>query len=206
MRHNSGQVILVISIISLLLFILLSTQVMGINSMTIVDLVVNLKINLIQSPGLTGLMIVITSIGSEICLTIFAVALYIFMLHRKKIRNSMIIVSAMITGLLLQVLIKSFVQRPRPENALVNMSSFSFPSGHTLMSTIFFIVFIYSIKNEIKAKALRMILISISIILIPLIAFSRIYLNVHYLTDIIGGFLLGLFIVTFFIFLIEKKR
>jgi undecaprenyl-diphosphatase len=72
-----------------------------------------------------------------------------------------------------------------------DVSGFSFPSGHALISVVFYGLFIHMVWHEVKTKWLRTALITVLGILILLIAFSRIYLRVHYASDVIAGIAVG---------------
>lgn len=106
----------------------------------------------------------------------------------------MFAVSMLASGLLIYI-IKEIVQRARPENALILESGFSFPSGHALISVVFFGFLIYFALKNMKNKSAK---ITISIILIAVILFigkSRLILNVHWFSDVLAGFFLGLAIL-----------
>jgi len=106
-------------------------------------------------------------------------------------------------GLSFESIIKIILQRVRPENALIKISEYSFPSGHATVSIIFFSILLYSFKEDIKNKVLKNIFIISNIIIILLIGFSRIYLNVHWFSDVIGGFSLGLFLLTLLVLIFK---
>lgn len=85
---------------------------------------------------------------------------------------------------------KLIVARPRPEIALIKIpSSYSFPSGHTLTSIVFYTILFYLLTYHMKHKRVFM---TIGFIFALLIASSRVYLGVHYFSDVIGGLIIGI--------------
>lgn len=103
-------------------------------------------------------------------------------------------------------MLKKIVKRVRPEHLmLVEETGFSFPSGHAMLIFAFGALAIHFIWKTIQNKPLKIALISIVSALIGLVGFSRIYLGVHYLTDIIAGFLCSFVIVMAFIMLYNTK-
>ncbi|MBS3171214.1 phosphatase PAP2 family protein [Candidatus Woesearchaeota archaeon] len=108
----------------------------------------------------------------------------ISMFKNNKIKNFLKLWSSFLSAGLLVYILKILVQRPRPLINLIEASNSSFPSGHT---TIMFALFPIICKNF---KEIRYFWLFISI----LVAFSRIYLGVHHLSDIMGGIILGLLV------------
>ena len=101
-------------------------------------------------------------------------------------------------------ILKNIVARKRPEEFfLIIEKGFSFPSGHSMVSTAFYGFFIYLLYKYYKDKK-KYILIGINIILIPLIMFSRVYLGVHYLSDIIAGCLISIIYLIIYIRIINR--
>lgn len=99
---------------------------------------------------------------------------------------------------------KLIVRRPRPLEAIITIpKSFSFPSGHTLTSIIFYILLWLIITNNSK-KSLKIITLILLIIFISMIGISRIYLGVHYFSDVIGGIILS-FPILLIVINISKK-
>lgn len=97
---------------------------------------------------------------------------------------------------LLSVAIKAFFQRPRPPliSRLVHETSFSFPSGHSLSTAAFFMVWVilFSRAASNEPRWVRIAWIIIAPTLMLAIGGSRIWLSVHYFSDVYGGFVLGM--------------
>lgn len=97
-----------------------------------------------------------------------------------------------LTGILV-ALLKNVYQRPRPTiQHLVEEGGFSFPSGHALASTLVVGVLVIIVSQRVKNRHLRHLLQVLLMVFILTIMISRVYLGVHYPTDVLGSFLLGL--------------
>ena len=132
----------------------------------------------------------ITNFGGAIFLIILTITLFI-LIKNKKIWLSIILNLIVITGL--NQILKNILQRPRPtEYRLIEETGFSFPSGHSMVSMAFYGYLIYLIYKYVKNKDLKWISIVLLSILICSIGISRIYLGVHYTSDVLGGFLISL--------------
>lgn len=149
----------------------------------------------------------ITNFGGAIFLIIATIILFI-LIKNKKIGFSIILNLAVVT--ILNQLLKNILQRPRPtEFRIVEETGFSFPSGHSMVSMAFYGYLIYLIYRYVKNKYLKWILIVLLSILICTIGISRIYLGVHYTSDVLGGFLISISYLVIYIsavnkFLLEK--
>lgn len=144
----------------------------------------------------------ITNFGGAIILIGLAFMLFIF-IKNKKIGVSIISNLAIIT--LLNQLLKRIVQRPRPtEFRIVEESGYSFPSGHSMVSMAFYGYLIYLIYKYVKNKYLKWISIILLSILICSIGISRIYLGVHYTSDVLGGFFISISYLIIYISAVNK--
>lgn len=151
----------------------------------------------------------ITNFGGATFLIVVAIIL-LLLLKNKKIGIS--ITANLIIVTILNLLLKSILQRPRPtEFRIVEETGYSFPSGHSMISMAFYGYLIYLSYKYIKNKYLKWTTIILLSILICAIGISRIYLGVHYTSDVLGGFLISISYLVIYIsatnkFLIEKTK
>lgn len=132
----------------------------------------------------------ITNFGGVLVLVVTTIILLIS-IKNKKIGLSIFANLCMITGL--NVLLKQIVQRPRPtEYRIITETGYSFPSGHSMISMAFYGFLIYLIYQYVKNKYLKISLIAFLSILIISIGISRVYLGVHYTSDVIAGFCIAI--------------
>ena len=149
----------------------------------------------------------ITNFGGAIFIAMVAIFLAII-IKNKKIAISILANLVIITGL--NQLLKRILQIARPtEYRIIQETGYSFPSGHSMISMAFYGYLIYLIYKNVKNKYIKWISISLLSILICLIGISRIYLGVHYTSDVLGGFLISISYLVIYIsavnkFLIEK--
>lgn len=151
---------------------------------------------------LTNIFKFISFICSPKFMILVNVCLFIFIILKKKYKLFLINVAS-IASVIVNNIIKIIIKRERP-NFLVlsNETSYSFPSGHSMISILFFGSIIYLVnKYNIKYKKTITILLSIFIILVGL---SRLYLGVHFLTDVIGGYLCGFIALIIIIMIFER--
>ncbi len=149
----------------------------------------------------------ITNFGGAIFLIIATIILFI-LIKNKKIGFS--IISNLVIVTILNQLLKNILQRPRPnEFRIIEETGYSFPSGHSMVSMAFYGYLIYLIYRYVKNKYIKWTLIVSLSILICTIGISRIYLGVHYTSDVLGGFLISISYLVIYIsavnkFLLEK--
>lgn len=144
----------------------------------------------------------ITNFGGAIFVISLTTILF-FVIKDKKIGISIIANLGIVT--ILNQIIKFIMQRPRPtEFRIIEETGYSFPSGHSMVSLAFYGYLVYLIYKYINNKHLKRTLIIILSILICVIGVSRIYLGVHYTSDVLGGFLISLAYLIIYIELVNK--
>lgn len=124
------------------------------------------------------------------------VAIAILMLLRKK-QEAFFFAITLISGEIIKELLKFIIQRPRPDAslALIQEGGYSFPSGHAMMSVVFYGMVGYFIYKLCRKKWQKIIISITTLIIIFLIGFSRIYLGVHWTSDVIAGWLIGFLVL-----------
>jgi len=163
------------------------------------DLWLNQNIDSIWQPWLNKLMIFITNIFSPESLLVIAILAAIYFFIKKNWYNSVLIFISSAGGLILGAIAKQLINRPRPSESLISETGLSFPSQHAVMALIFFSLVMLIFTKKIKNKLLKSLFIFSNLFLIILVGWSRVYLKVHYFSDVIVGFALGLFWLTFLI-------
>lgn len=144
----------------------------------------------------------ITNFGGAIFVISLTTILF-FVIEDKKIGISIITNLGIVT--ILNQIIKFIMQRPRPtEFRIIEETGYSFPSGHSMVSLAFYGYLIYLIYKYINNKHLKRTLIIILSVLICIIGVSRIYLGVHYTSDVLGGFLISFAYLIIYIELVNK--
>ncbi len=153
-------------------------------------------------PSVTPIAIVITNLGGAIVICTLTIIL-LLLIKNKKI--SFCILLNLVIATILNILLKNIVQRPRPnEFKLISETGYSFPSGHSMISMAFYGFLIYLIYKYFKNKKLKIVLIIFLSILIILIGVTRIYLGVHYTSDVIAGFLISVCYLIIYTSLVKK--
>ncbi len=161
--------------------------------------------NLIESSGLDVFMIAITELGSVWFVTAFSMAVVGFLWFKERDKLGILFfLIAVGGGAVLTLLLKSLYARERPSiNPAIDAIGFSFPSGHSMGSVIFYGFVMYLVLRSGKSKVFKGIAISLLGMLIALIGISRIYLSAHYPSDVLAGFTAGAIWLTLSILALE---
>lgn len=185
-----------IAALSLLTFLVLLPSVLKIDHISDFDLLVETKIASMWSPTLVSFFLVVTQLGNIFFLLPLSLILFLFLLSKKHMYESYLLLLSMFTGALFVLILKELTKIPRLASGLVTENSFSFPSGHTTLTTIFFLMLGYLLRHHIKNPVTRFIFEAFCVAVVVLVGLSRIYLNVHRPSEVVAGFLLGVFCVS----------
>jgi len=152
----------------------------------------------------------ITAMGDKIGIGIVAIlALGWLLIKKRNYVGAAALALSTAIGNEVSKLFKDFFERPRPDlEHLVSVKSYSYPSGHAMVGMIVYFMIAYLLMEEARSKAGKVIIAVITAILLLLIGASRIILQVHYPSDVLGGYALGYLWVVIWILLYNyfKKR
>ena len=198
-RNNKYKFIILIFLFLLLIILVTSNNINWLDN-NIYNFLIGFKSEL-----LTKIMKIITFFADPI--TIISFCLIAGILYLLKYYLSIYLILTTIISTFTNLLLKNVIRRDRPTILrLVDASGYSFPSGHAMGSICFYGFIIYMIKKSNINNKIKTTINTFLSILIFLIGLSRIYLGVHYASDIIGGFILGYIILAGIITLINQKE
>lgn len=195
-------VVLLITVITII-----TTKITIKRELLIDNIAYNLIVLKLRNNNLTPIMKLITELSNTRTIIIIAIILTIIVSISKNIKiASLIPINLGIIAIINQIL-KFIFRRPRPMGfRLIDIGGFSFPSGHAMGSTAFYGLLIYLSYKLIKNKTLRYLSIITNTLIIILICISRIYLGVHYCSDVVVGVSLSIIYLIIFIYIINKYQ
>ena len=185
-------------LLSLLVFIIIIAIIVfltrkPLRQLKFIDLSIFDKVSRMESRGLSRFMLFITFLGKHpFLIPANLLLIFYFLFVRRHSWFSVRVAAISLSSLLLMLVLKKLFRRKRPlEPLLKAVRGLSFPSGHAIMSVSFFGLLIYILNNTMNDPVVLTILTVLLVILIFLIGFSRIYLRVHYASDVFSGFVIG---------------
>lgn len=155
---------------------------------------------------LNHMMVGITYLGNSQNI-IFICMILLFLARSRRIYGFPLAITACFS-VTIQTLAKVAIQRPRPDLSqfLITQGGYSFPSGHSCTGLVFYGLFAYLALHNVKDRKLARSIAAAFICLIILIGISRVYVGVHYPTDVLGGWSLGISILMVAIEIIDRIR
>ncbi|MFW6282652.1 MAG: phosphatase PAP2 family protein [Minisyncoccales bacterium] len=201
-NYKKNTAFLLAIFVFLTIFILLSKTLFSL--FFPLDNIVNNYFNDLRNISFLVILIkTISHLGDWKILLTLSVVLTFIISRKSKFDSGVFIIAFLFTGGLVYTL-KEFFQRARPEG-LIEATTFSFPSGHTALSIVFYGFIAYFSYRYVKTP-LRKIIIFLSITLILFIGFSRIFLGIHWLSDVLASVVISGSILLIGIWIIENQK
>jgi undecaprenyl-diphosphatase len=149
--------------------------------------------NPLGGPFTEQTMIELTSFGDNAVLFVVTGAVALYLLLAGKRGLALLALGASISGAVLTTVLKGFFDRPRPDFVahVVEATSASFPSGHAMMSAVVYLTLGGMLAAAQKTRRLQAFALGFAILLTLMVGFTRIYLGIHYPTDVLAGWALG---------------
>lgn len=140
----------------------------------------------------TTIISYLTDIGGVATICILTVVVIIALLFMRKVDIAIWFGgTVLIGGALIPSIIKNIVQRPRPTFKLIEQGGFSFPSGHATGSTVFYGMLAFFLILYVSKRWLRIMIPILALSIVLFVMYSRVYLGVHFPSDVVAGFLIG---------------
>ncbi len=201
---------LLISAMMLTAFVELAWETMFHQTTDVFDMIMIWLTRYFASPRVDQVMIFITDLGYGKPYFLIVSAIFLLILYLKRWREAAGLAICLAGGAVLNLLLKNLFERARPELfRLVEATGYSFPSGHAMVSLCFYGMAAFLLARGLKRWQGRVLVISAAGLLIAAIGVSRVYLGVHYPTDIAAGYAAGSMWLAFCISLLmwwEKER
>lgn len=183
---------LLLPLACLLVIALLAWQVLSAGPVTVLDARLTLWFAGNRQPWLDAFMLAVAN-GHDTVRLLGATVLIAFWRIWRQQQRDLAYLAAVPAGMLLNVGLKILFARPRPvlEDPLVHLSTFSFPSGHAVGSTVFYGALCALVLAHARHRGTRALAIGVAVAMVLLVCFSRVYLGAHYLSDVLAGVCVG---------------
>lgn len=193
-----------IIIILILIIFIITLRVITTEELIIDTMAYNLFVEKLRSPNLNKVMLLVATLSNTPVTVIFIIILLI-LIKDKKIALTIPVNLLLIT--IINQILKLIIQRPRPIGyRLIEIGEYSFPSGHAMTSMALYGFLIYLSYKLIKNKNLKIFFITACILIIIIIGISRIYLGVHYCSDVLAGWSISIIYLIIYINILKSHK
>jgi undecaprenyl-diphosphatase len=150
------------------------------------------------SPTVVLIATLVTNIGSAIVCLVLGLLIALYYAFRRRWRSAGIMFLSVVSTALITGMLKDFFLVARPQDSIITMlaDDYGFPSGHASMAAAFFVIIAYMCARTIHSRTKRELAIVACVLAIIAIGLSRLVLNVHWASDVTGGWSLGIFCAT----------
>jgi membrane-associated phospholipid phosphatase len=172
----------------------ISEDIINHEPLTTADAQLSMWLHTHGSPVLTRFLWIVTSLHSTLAVSCVAVIVGLYLLWRRQPYWVAALWLSVFGGMLLNKLLKYVFHRARPhfDDPILTLTSYSFPSGHTMMATVLYGAMAAYLIAKTPDWRLRLLIVFLATFLIALVGFSRIYLGAHYLSDVLGAMAEGI--------------
>jgi len=176
------------------LFAVIAENVVTADRLTVIDADVTAWLHAHRTPLVTAVLMVITHLHGTVAATILTIGAFFLMRRRGYRAQALAMVLSVFGGMLLNVTLKNVFLRARPhfDNPILTLTSYGFPSGHTMMATCFYGALGAIAIANLRKWGWRVVAGVAASFMILLVGFSRIYVGAHYLSDVLGAMAEGL--------------
>lgn len=190
MKNNERKLFL--SLLLIIIFLLVGFMVRGSDKGILFDVKVMKYVHNNAAPIGVSTMKTISYLGSAKFFIPIGTLILLLMIKNKNIKGTKLLILSTIGSYTLNEILKRIFIRTRPlKYFLVEQGGYSYPSGHSMVSMTFYTTMTYLLLKKIKDKKLRKVIWIMNFVIIALIGFSRIYLGVHWPTDVLAGYIIG---------------
>jgi undecaprenyl-diphosphatase len=172
-----------------LLFLLIAWNVKTSTRLVLLDAKVTAWLHAHASPPLTAFFLAVTNLNSPLAIALMSIVFALVLAKMREWHWILTLVLAVGGGEVLNVLLKHAYERARPvfDHPLVELMSYSFPSGHTAGAVLFYGVLAAFLVSRFHDRRLRAAFVIGAIVAVALVGFSRMYLGAHYLSDVLAA-------------------
>jgi undecaprenyl-diphosphatase len=146
------------------------------------------------TPLISNAMAAVSFLGAPTTLTVVAVAGSLLLWYWRRYSEAATLSTVVLGGNFLNFCLKHLIQRGRPvfDDPILSLPTYSFPSGHAMASTVFYgLLSLYALANA-RQRSYAYIAVAAAVFTVALVSFSRVYLGLHYLSDVMGGIAEGI--------------
>jgi membrane-associated phospholipid phosphatase len=181
---------LAVIVLAALAFRLIAEDVVSGATITRLDGQIAVWFHAHATPGFTRAMLLLTHANGLVGTGVMAALLAVWFAVRKAHYWLILTLVAVPGGMLLNVFLKGLFRRARPgfDDPLLTLATYSFPSGHTAAATVFYGLLVCYVMRHVSGAGVRALAVAAAAVLIALVAVSRMYLGVHYLSDVLAAF------------------
>lgn len=194
-KKSKSQIVkLLITIFFLIVFFLITLDYLNNFYLNHYDKLIIHFIQENRTQFLNNLMLSLTALGQGKVILTESLIATMLLLKLKKYHYLITLALSSAGGQFFVIFFKNLLQRQRPEiiNALTQENTFSLPSGHSFTAIVFYGLILYLVYKNLKSTSLKIAVAVLGILLILAIGFSRIYLGVHWPSDVLAGYSLGM--------------